>query len=161
MRSRRRHVRPNVSRGIVILNWWVWQQEYPELANRVTEAQAQAFFVRAGQLCNNTPDSPIPYCDKAGSPVRAIILGLLVAHMTVLFGPDADVNAPPGRITNASEGSVSAAFDLGPQTASSAWWNQTKYGALAWMMTAPYRTFRFYPAPNPYLGVSAVRGRRY
>jgi hypothetical protein len=55
---------------------------------------------------------------------------------------------PPGRISSASEGSVSAAFDMNVPPGSAQWWAQTKYGSDYWLAMAPYRTMQYRPGPR-------------
>jgi hypothetical protein len=75
---------------------------------------------------------------------------MLTAHIAALYAPSTASGSspatPPGRISNASEGSVSAAFELNtPQAA--AWYAQTKYGVSFWAATAPFRTMHYVPPP--------------
>jgi hypothetical protein len=52
----------------------------------------------------------------------------------------------PGRIASATEGSVSTSFEnIKIQSEVGEWWNQTKCGALFWVLTKRYRVAcRFY-----------------
>jgi len=75
------------------------------------------------------------------------LLNFLTAHYVKIFGPppaSGGSNDLVGRISNASEGSVSVQAEL-PQDIpqGSAFYTQTKYGLAYWSMTAPYRTFRY------------------
>jgi len=83
--------------------------------------------------------------------VRQALLYLLTAHVTFLFTPSlANNNQPPGivgRINAATEGSVSVSAEF-PSTPEAAWFNQTKYGAQFWAMTAVIRTMHYIPAPQ-------------
>lgn len=117
--------------GIVTFNYSQWQFNYPTLAE-IPNGQASGYFDLATVYCDNTPLSPI-----RNLKVRATILGLLTAHIATLMGPAA--SGLVGRITNASEGSVSVAVDM-PSTPGSAWFNQTTYGAAAYQAMLPYRS---------------------
>lgn len=98
-------------------------------------------FVFAEVLLKNTCCSRVVDANK-----RQTLLYLLVAHIATLF----DLNptpAPVGRLSDATEGSVSASFDFGTITPNQAWYLQTQYGAMFWTMTAAFRTFLYVPAP--------------
>lgn len=119
--------------------------KFPEFSN-LSGPQAQGFFDSAGLFFAN--------CGWTGAlPQAARLLNLLTAHIAWLRAPrDANGNPssqgqPPsglvGRITNASEGSVSVQVDMGEADAGSpsqAWYMQTPYGAEYWYATAQFRT---------------------
>ncbi len=75
------------------------------------------------------------------------LYNLALAHLVSLSAPIAGSAASQGlvgRVTTASEGSVSVSLDAGPATsATQAFWLQTTYGQLFWTMTAQYRRFRY------------------
>lgn len=114
-----------------------WSARYPELLATVSEPLAVALFDEAGALyLDNTLSSPI----AAGQ--RSALLGMVVAHLAVLASRDATI---VGRLSDASEGSISTAFEMGPASNSSAFWMQTRYGAMFWQATASLRTARYVP----------------
>lgn len=97
-------------------------------------------------------------------PQAPTLLNLLTAHIAWLSSfRDANGNPveegaadslpPPGRVSNASEGSVSLGLDVGDTNAGSpsqAWYMQTTWGQMYWYATGQFRTFRYVPpAPNP------------
>ena len=131
--------------AVVIFNYQDWQAAYPELAS-VTEPQAQAFFNRAGIILNNTDSSIV-----SDIPERTNLLYLLTAHIAALSPSlnKASAAGLVGRIVDAQEGTVKIGVqaDLGA-SAGAAWYQQTQYGLLYWLATAPYRTAR-YVAPHP------------
>ncbi len=145
--------------GIVAFDYTLWTATYPEFAASVNPTQAASYFLIAETFLNNTPTSPVKDAGPGGA--RAILLNMLTAHIAQLFAPQAGIPAPQtvGRISQASEGSVSVTLDMDNQTALAAWYNQTKYGAMYWAATAAYRTARYRSPPKPYLGVGG-RGRR-
>ncbi len=71
---------------------------------------------------------------------------MVVAHLAQLYAAKKSGELAPnfvGRVTDASEGSVSVSGDVGSFVGQAqAWWMQTKYGASYWNASAPYRTFR-------------------
>jgi hypothetical protein len=91
--------------------------------------------------------------------VRAALLNMLVAHLAQLNlpagggdgsagGTNAAAPSPlVGRITNATEGSVSVQTQMDLPLGSAQWFNQTPYGAQFWAATAAYRTMRYVPIP--------------
>ena len=83
---------------------------------------------------------------------------MLTAHLAWLYAPrDANGNpastgqiAPPlvGRISTASEGSVSVSTELTSSgSPSEAFFSQTKYGLSFWQATAQFRTARYAARP--------------
>ncbi len=133
--------------AIAVFDYALFVARYPQFAN-VSPTSLAAYFVEAGLYLNNTDCSPV--CDVN---VRGVLLNMLVAHISFLNGDlSADKQAQPvGRISQAAEGSVSAALDYTPATlASGAWFNQTQYGAAFWQATAKYRSARYRPRPTNY-----------
>lgn len=124
-----------------------WGERYPELAVRVGAGLATLYFNEACTHLDNSDASPV-----ADPVLRLTILNAVTAHIAALNAPTADGEPSPelvGRITSGSMGSVSVSAEMAPATAGSAWWMQTKYGAAAWQMLAPYRTFRYVAGRQP------------
>jgi hypothetical protein len=114
---------------------------YPEF-NTLGTPLLQAYFDEATIYLNNTDTSPV-----IDLGIRSVLLNMLTAHVAAI---NSGVGGQPasqlvGRISQASEGSVSVSADMGPVTGSSAWYLQTKYGAAYWQATANYRSFRYVP----------------
>jgi len=134
--------------NVVVFDPVAWAASYPELAGSVSSDQATAYFAMAGLYVDNSACSPI-----LDLTIRATILNMVVSHIATLLAP-IDGQAPSplvGRISNAAEGSVNVAVDF-PTTPNSAWWLQTKYGAMAWTAMAPWRTAKY--LANPYTPTS-------
>lgn len=118
-----------------------WVAAFPELATRGTPQQVAQLAAEAAIAfdLNRVAD-----LDQ-----RATLLNLVVAHLVELRLPGGGSPAAQGlvgRVTSASEGSVSVSLDAGQtKTLTEAWWTQTKYGAQFWMLTARYRMFRYIP----------------
>jgi Protein of unknown function (DUF4054) len=151
-----------VNLGPVVFDYPTWVGFYPEFSY-LTALQGGNYFNQACLYVDNTVFSPIT--DGSPTGARATILYAMTSHVARLFAPGPPVNgvsqpASPlvGRISNASEGSVSVATDM-PSNPNAAWFNQTPYGAAAWQMMAPYRTFRYRPGNRPYLGTAYPWGR--
>lgn len=129
------------SSPIVTFNYDNWVQLFPQFSY-ITAPMAQNFFNAATNYCRNDGGGPV--CN----PNQKIwLLNLLTAHLVQLFA-NASNGQPPsplvGRISNASEGSVSVGTDY-PSNPSSAWYNQTPFGAAYFEGIKPFRTFRYMP----------------
>lgn len=137
---------------VVTFNFSAWQATYPEFSN-VTEPQAQNFFNLATIYCRNDGGGPVN-----NLAVATTLLNLLVSHFAFLAGlsnaQNQGGNPSPlvGRVTNASEGSVSVAVELPNMPAAAAFFSQTSYGLQYWAATAPYRTMRYMPGPQRNFG---------
>ena len=125
--------------AIVAFDLVGFRARYPEFST-VVDPTLTAYFSEATLYLNNTDTSIVT--DVA---IRSTLLNMLTAHIAAL---NSGVNgqAPSGivgRVSQASEGSVSVSFDMGPQSGTSAWFLQTRYGANYWQATSAYRTFRY------------------
>lgn len=134
----------------VVFNYAAWQARYPSLAN-VSQDFATLLFNEAALYCANVLNL------VTDVNTLTALLNMLTAHLAYLNAPQ--LNGQPntsgtspaptqvGRISNASEGSVSAAFEMPNQPMEAAWYNQTQPGASFWAATARYRTFRYVAGP--------------
>lgn len=134
--------------AVAVFDYAKWTAMFPYMAG-VPEAAADGFFTIAELLFANTDCSPIEDPDK-----RLTFLNYIVAHLARLAGyPSAGCGdvAPDGmvgRISSATEGTVSISTDYGSVSNSQAWWIQTPEGATFWQLTRFLRTAR-YIAPAP------------
>lgn len=145
--------------GIAVFVYSDWAVLYPELVappdgtGTTTQAQAGALFIQAGLYLNNTPCSVVQ-----NVPIRLQLLYMMTAHLACLVARQAaepNGNAIVGRISDATQGSVSVSADVGTTTNNQAWFYQTQYGMSFWQATAAYRAGgRYKPGRVPYLGVS-------
>lgn len=131
--------------GVVAFDYTSWATRYPELACSVLPPLALAYWTEAQLYCDNTACSPI-----SDLTVRAMLLNMVCSHIAALNAP---LNGQPssplvGRVSSASEGSVSVqtSMDVAPGTAQ--WFAQSKYGASFWAATAQYRTMHYMPNPG-------------
>lgn len=138
----------------VTFDYPTWVGQFPEFGG-CSPMQGQGWFDRASLLYANAGWT-------GALPQAATLLYLLTSHIGWLNAPrDGSGNptlqgqpAPPlvGRISNASEGSVSVQTDMGEATAGSPsqpWYMQTKYGAEYWAATAQFRTAHYAARPTP------------
>ena len=125
----------------VAFNLANWQALYPEFSSTVNSTNAPLFFTLACQYLNNTDSSPVGDLIQ-----REQLLWMLVAHIAALrVGLNAAAaNQLVGRISQATEGTVTVQTDMGVVPNTAAWYMQTKYGADFWAMTAPFRQFRYF-----------------
>lgn len=126
---------------------------YPEFAS-VPDARTGVMFTIAAQSqLDNTDCSPV-----MDVSYRTQLFFMLVAHLLALFGaaPTSPNNRPPGRISSATEGSVTSAFEYNIPVGSSmaAWYMQTAYGAMYWTVTAPFRSMQYYAIGDSGVGYS-------
>ena len=131
--------------GIVAFNYDAWVARYPELAGSVSPQLAAAYFAEAELYCDNTPGSIV-----SDETRRSLFLNMLVSHIAQLNAPINGQSSQTlvGRITSASEGSVSVSVENTSLPGSAQWYQQTKYGAAYWAATAPYRTAKYVPGPQ-------------
>lgn len=140
--------------GAVTFDYAAWVARYPEFAN-VSEPQALGYFDEAGLYCANDACNP-------ALAVLPTLLNMLTAHIAWLNAPrDASGNpaasgqpASPlvGRISNASEGSVSVQTENQYDSGTPQWYQQTRYGAAYWAATAQFRTARYSARPTVVAG---------
>ena len=121
-----------------------FKARYPEFV-AVADATLTAVFDEACLLIDNSDASPVSDVTR-----RRVMLWLAVAHLAKLGGlaeQSAGIASatPAGRVTSASEGSVSVSFSVGPETDQNAFWLQTAYGQQLWKLMAPYRQAVYVP----------------
>jgi len=138
--------------AIVTFDPTAFKAEYPEFNAApyvVSDARANNMFLIASTtLLDNTDNGPVMDLTQ-----RTQLFYLLVAHLLLLYGTSATPtlnNTPPGRISSATQGTVTSQFDYQvPQgSAMAAWYLQTKYGALFWAASAPFRSAKYFGVPS-------------
>jgi hypothetical protein len=141
---------PCTSGGVVTFSYADWSARYPELAASVTSQTAQLYFNEAQLYCDNTPCSLITDASQPGGE-RELLLNMVTAHIAALNAP---LNGQPssplvGRISGATQGSVSVQTqnDYPPGTVQ--WYQSTKYGAAFWAATTKYRSMLYVRGPVP------------
>lgn len=145
--------------AVAVFDYAQFSALFPELVNGgVTETVASSLFGVAGLLLDNTDCSPVQ--DVAA---RLTMLNYAVAHLASLGGyplpSGSTIPAPSGivgRVSSATEGSVSVSSDYGQVRENEAWWLQSQYGAIFWQLTRALRTMRYVAAPRRYFGPAAT-----
>lgn len=143
--------------AVAIFDYTVWAARYPALAADVDEAQANELFADAGLYLDNTDGSIV-----ADPVIRLRLLNMVVAHLATLEGAGngGQPSGGVGRVSSATEGSVSANFDTGLEPGTAAWWNQTSYGFSFWAATKRYRSMHYRPGPRPIFNPPGALWRR-
>ena len=123
--------------AIVTFDHAAFVARYPQFA-AVAPASLQAYFDEAGLYLNNTDASIVSDVVE-----RGLLLNMLAAHIATLNAAIAAGGGLVGRVTTATEGSVTVAVDFGAVSNTQAWYAQTPHGANYWAATAKYRTMRY------------------
>ena len=129
--------------GVVAFDSAAFLVRYPEFASINTDLLS-AFFDEATLIVNNTQSSKVK-----GLTERKVLLWLLTAHLTEI-NQGTDGSGPSGmvgRVSSASEGSVSVGSSWASSSASQ-WYDQTGYGAEFWALTAKYRRMHYVPGQS-------------
>lgn len=126
----------------VAFNYYSWTQRFPEF-DAIDQNLVLQYFTEATIFHRNDGGGPVK--DAAQ---QSVLLNLVTAHICALNAPQNGQPSPTlvGRISQASEGSVSVSADMDLPPGSAQWWNSTKYGAAYWVASAPFRTMRYRPA---------------
>lgn len=126
------------------LNIEDFRQLYPGLTEDViSDAGLEANWATVCALLGDEKGA-FPYPESRIQP----ILYAALCHLATLA---TNGQSQPGRVTSATEGSVSVSFEATQiKSETGQWWNQTKCGALFWVLTLPYRSgVRIYPGQKP------------
>jgi hypothetical protein len=136
---------------------------YPEFANATDTRLTDIFNLVQYTMIDNTDNSPV-----MDPNFRTQLIYMAMGHLLLIYGlapaqrSDGTLdNTPPGRISSATEGTITTAFQMEVTNAngSAAWWNQTKYGAMYWMATARFRSFRYFPSGVSGIGQAVAYGQ--
>ncbi len=130
--------------AIATFDYGAWVVRYPEFQT-LARSQVEAFFAEATIYHSNDGSGPVNNAEH-----QKLLLGMLVAHIASLnVGINGESASPlVGRISSASEGSVSVSVDLPGIPGTAAWYGQSKYGLAYWQATAGYRIARYVPGPS-------------
>lgn len=133
------------SPGVAVFNPTMFLARYPEFSAIPTDT-LQTYFYEAQLYLNNTSCSIVQNVF-----IRLVLLNMLTAHIAFIGGAlTADQQPRPvGRVSEASEGTVSAAFEgVTPTPGTGEWFQQSQYGAAFWQATTQYRSARYTPQPT-------------
>lgn len=133
---------PTITQGDVVFSAAEFAGQFPSFSTVPPVALQNNFNIAALQLQNSAASI------VQDAPTRQYFLYLLTAHITALLN---GVNGQPptglvGRISNATQGSVSVTAEWAASMSNSAaYYNQTPWGATYWQSTVAYRTARYIP----------------
>ncbi|CUI41155.1 DUF4054 domain-containing protein [Achromobacter xylosoxidans] len=132
--------------AVVVFDPAEFRQIYPSFST-LTDQQLNHAFSMATLYLSNKDSSAVCDVDE-----RKVLLYLLTAHIAALtYGENGQGPRPlVGRISSATEGSVSVSAEYNVAPGSAQWYAQTGYGAQYWEATAKYRVGRYRPAPTGY-----------
>lgn len=128
--------------GVVTFDYGAWSARYPELVAATSATLAGMYFAEATMYLDNTSASPVIDLGQ-----RAVLLNMLTAHIAKLN--NANATGLVGRVSSASEGSVSVQTTYAEPVGSRAWYDQTHYGTAYWQATPMFRLFQYRPGPQP------------
>lgn len=122
-----------------------WAARYPELQPSVPEPLATEYFNEATLYLANDGSGRVKT-----TTAQLALLNMLTAHIAQLNVSINGVapNNAVGRVSNATEGSVSATLENDYPPGSPQWYQQTKYGAAFWAASASYRTALYRASPG-------------
>ena len=151
--------------GVVVnFSYASWIARYPEFDPENSNSVQPVSSPLATQYFN---EATVYQANNGAGPIRDATLALtlmnmLVAHIASLNTANANGTPAPnivGRISNASEGSVSIGTDNQYPPGSPQWFQQTKYGAAWWAGTAQFRTMRNVVGPATVPAFGGAYGR--
>lgn len=128
--------------AIVTLDIPKFRAMFPEFSN-VPDAQLPYLFDQATDYLNNSECSLVEDVGK-----RERLLYLLMAHLAYMRYGDANGNGGTGlvgRLSSATEGSVSVSSEAGQVEFRYMWYTQSPYGMGYWQATKVYRMANYYP----------------
>lgn len=120
----------------VVFSAGEFRTEYPPFADDAdySDALLTSMFDTAVMLLGNET-SPVPYDPAQSVYDRRRLLYAATCHLLTL----ADGGDQPGRVTSASQGSVSTSFDLlKTNSYTGDFWAQTACGRIVWLILLPY-----------------------
>jgi len=128
--------------AIAIFNYEIWQAQFRKFT-AVSQVQAQGYWNEACLIHNNTGNGPV-----TDPTQQQTLLNLLTAHIAFLdVGHDGNPSTPsqgmPGRVSSASQGSVSLSTEFSGTGKNEAYYAQSTYGIRYWRAMRPFWTFRY------------------
>jgi hypothetical protein len=125
-----------------------WVALFPEFSE-VSAAQASSYFALATIYHRNDGIGPVE-----DATAQAMYLNLMTAHIAQVFQTEngQSVSEMVGRITSATQGSVTLSTDGTGFERVDPWLAQTKYWLSYWYAMKPYWTFRYIPGPRRFFG---------
>ena len=125
-----------------VFEYELWNANYREFSN-VTQVQAQLFWNEACLQFRNDGSGPVQ-----DATMQQTLLFMLTAHIAFLRvgtsgNPSPASQGLVGRISSATQGSVSVSTDLPQMPGTAAYYATSPYGLAFWNATAPFRTMTY------------------
>lgn len=142
----------------VTFNYSNWLVAYPQFSN-VAEPQITGPVLALAEVyCRNDGGGPI---NDTNTQTQA--LGLMVAHVAqLMYGSTTQPVSPiVGRVSSASQGSVSVSADFPQGSPEAAWYNQTQYGAMFYQLIKAVTRGRYFAKTTPLSRPFIYGGRPY
>lgn len=133
-----------MSGGVVVFDVDQFRQQYPAVT--ANDEQLEGYFMLSESMLNNTRCSVVKDLNQ-----RRQLLYMLTAHIATINASMDSGNPLVGRVSSATEGTVSISVDYGQMGNNERWYLQTPYGAMYWQLTAKYRSalYRLGKSPMP------------
>lgn len=124
-----------------------WVARYREF-KEVDEDLVTLYFQEATLYHANDGSGPV-----ADSTQQLQFLNMLTAHICKLNAVVAGVEPSKlvGRVSSASQGSISVQTDNQYPPGTPQWFQQTSYGSAYWAVTARYRTMKYRASPGRFM----------
>jgi hypothetical protein len=128
--------------SVAVFNYELWNANYREFSN-VTQVQAQLFWNEACLQFRNDGGGPID-----DPTMQATLLNMLTAHIAFVRvgtngNPSPASQGLVGRVSSATQGSVSISTDLPQLPGTAAYYATSPYGLAFFNATAPFRTMNY------------------
>jgi hypothetical protein len=138
--------------AVAVFDYGLWSTRYPEFSN-VSATLAEMFWNEATIYHSNDGTGPV-----TNATMQLTLLNMLAAHIAMLSAGTATQPASGlvGRISSATQGSVSVSTDLAGAPGTSIWFSQTAYGLSYYQMTAVFRSMHYRTGPRRYFGVGRL-----
>lgn len=130
--------------AIATFDWTVFSTRYPEFAY-IGEPLATAYWEEATLYHDNTGVGPV-----GDATAQRLYLNMLTAHIAMMNsglegqGPSGLV----GRVSSATEGSVSVSVENNYPPGTVQWYQTTRYGSAYYAAVSKYRRALYIGGPN-------------
>ena len=130
---------------IVTFDYPTWAARYPEFNGIVDQPTATAYWNEANLYVRNDGGGPVNT-----AVMQSTLLNMVTAHIAQINSGSIGNPASPlvGKISSATEGSVSVDVDAGIVPGTAAWFYMTKYGLSFWQATNGFRRASYRARPT-------------
>lgn len=134
--------------AVANFSYAAFQAQYPTLAS-VPAPIVQSYWTQAGAFHDNSISGPV-----RDASLQAVLMNMMTAHIMVVFGAisintDGSINqGVVGRVSSASEGSVSISTENQYPPGSAQWLQQTAFGSAYYYATEQFRVMQYRAPPR-------------